>query len=75
LLKRHGSSQKIPPPSGRNAFESNGTSTAPILLSGIQVAVHTTHEQLSTPRANSFGLDAKSHELIVGHDTEGRAEK
>jgi hypothetical protein len=84
LAEHHGSSQKVPPPGGRNALESNRTSTAPILLTGIQVAVHTTHEQRSTPQANRFGsnirgqpYDAKPHELIgVGivndHDIEGR---
>src|SRR6266849_488704 len=85
LAERHDSSQKIPPPSGRNALESNGTSTALVLHTGIQVTVHTIHEQLSTPQANSFGSNIsgqsyeKSHELIVGvvvdHDIEGRAEK
>ena len=73
LSEHHGSSQKIPPLSGRNALESNRTSTAPILLTGIQVAVHPTHEQRSTPQTNRFGskisgqpYDAKPHEPIVG---------
>ncbi|KAF8490688.1 hypothetical protein F5888DRAFT_1807971 [Russula emetica] len=79
-------SQKVRPTSGRITLESNDTSevTAPFLLSGIQVAVHTTHEQYSTPQADRFGsnistqLHGKPHELIAGivndHDIEGRAE-
>ena len=84
LVEHHGSSQKISPPSGLNALESKRASTAPILLTGIQVAIHTTHEQRSTPQANSFGsnisgrpYDEKPHELFVGSvndDIEGRAE-
>jgi hypothetical protein len=73
LAERHGSSQKIPSPSGRNALEFNGTSAARILLTGIQVAVHTAHEQRSAPQAKRFGsniggrsYDAMPHELIVG---------
>ena len=85
--EHHGNSQKFPPPSGRNALESKRAPTASILLTGIQVAVHSTHEQRSTPQANSFGsningrtYDEKPHELFVGsinvddHDIEGRAE-
>ncbi|KAF8496141.1 hypothetical protein F5888DRAFT_412077 [Russula emetica] len=78
-------SQKILPTSGRNTLELNGTSTTPVLLTGIQVAVHTTHEQRFTPQANHFGSNiggqphGKPHELIVDtvndHDIEGRAEK
>jgi len=85
LIEHHGSSQNIPPRSGRIAFESNGTSTAPILLTGIQVAVHATHEQRSTPQANHFGSNisgqpsGKPHELIMNivndHYIEGEAEK
>jgi hypothetical protein len=66
-------------------LESNGTAIAPILLTGIQVAVHTTHEQCSAPQANHFGsniggqLHGKPDELIVGivndHDIESREEK
>ncbi|KAF8492443.1 hypothetical protein F5888DRAFT_1806871 [Russula emetica] len=77
-------SQKIPSTSGRFTFESNGTSTTPVLLAGIQVAVHTTHEQRSTPHANRFNSNisgkphGKPHELIVGivndHDIEGKVE-
>jgi hypothetical protein len=83
LVEHHGSSQNIPPTSGRIA--SNGTSTAPVLLTGIQVAVHTTHERLSTPQANHFGSNisgqphGKPHELVVDiandHDIEARTEK
>jgi hypothetical protein len=72
LVERHGSPQEIPSRSGRNAFESNGTSTAPIILTGIEVAVHTTHEQVHTPQANRFGSSTcgqpphgKPHGLIV----------
>jgi hypothetical protein len=85
LVEHHGSSPKIPPTSGRIALESNGTATAPVLLTGIQVAVHTTHEQYSVPQANHFGSNisgqshGKPHELIVGivddHDIESREEK
>ena len=86
LVERHGSSQKIPSRSGRNAFEYNGASTAPIILTGIHVDVHTTREQLPTPQANRFGSSTsgqpphgKPHELIVDivddHDMEGKVEK
>ena len=85
LVEHYGSSQNIPPTSGRNALEYNGTSTAPVLFTGIQVAVHTTHEQRSTPQANDFGSNisgqphGKPHELIMDivndQDIEGRAEK
>jgi hypothetical protein len=85
LVEHHGSSQKIPPTSGLIALESNGTSTAPVLLTGIQVAVHTTHEQRSTPQANHSGSNisgqphGKPHELIMDivndHDIKGRTEK
>jgi hypothetical protein len=86
LVERHGSSQKIPSTSGRNVFEYNGASIAPIILTGIQVDVHTTHEQLPTPQANCFGSSTggqpphgKPHKLIVDivndHDIEGMVEK
>jgi len=85
-LEYHGSSQ-IPSTSGqgRITLESKGTSTAPIFPTGIQVAVHTTHEQSFTPQANRSGSNVsgkphgKPHELIVGivddYDIEGMAEK
>jgi hypothetical protein len=79
------SSQKIPPTSGRIAFETNGTSTAPIFFTGIKVAVDTTQEQHFTPQANRSGSDisgmphGKPHELTVDlvgdHDIENGAEK
>ncbi|KAN0118718.1 hypothetical protein V8E52_004829 [Russula decolorans] len=78
-------SQNIPPTTGRTALESNGTSTAPVLFTGVQVAVHTTHEQRSTLQANPFGSNIseqphrKPHELIMDivndRDIEGKAEK
>jgi hypothetical protein len=84
VVERHGSSQEIP---SRSAFESNGTSTAPIILTGIHVGVHTTHEQLPTPQANRFGSSTggqppleKPHELLIlgvveDYDIEGKVEK
>ena len=81
----HDSSQKILPTSGRTAFETNGTSTAPIFFTGIKVAVDTTHEQYFTPQANHSGSDISGrphgmpHELtmdLVGdHDIEDGAER
>jgi hypothetical protein len=86
LTDYYASSQNILPTSGQNALKSNhGTSTAPILLTGIQVAVHTTHEQ-PTPQANCFCPSTtsgrphdKPQELIVDivndHDIDGKIEK
>ena len=86
LVEYHGSSPKIPPTSGRIALESNGASSAPIILTGIQVAVHTTREERPAPQAIHFGSNVsgqpqgKPHdsELIAGivndHDMKGRAE-
>ncbi len=86
-VQRDGSPQRITPTSGRITFENNGTSTAPIHLTGIQVAVHETREQDGTPQVNHFGskfsgqLHEKPHELamamdlVCGHDVEGGAEK
>jgi hypothetical protein len=86
VVERHGSPQEIPSRSGRNAFESNGTSTAPIILTDIKVAMHTTHERLPTPQTSRFGSSTggqppheKPHQLIVGvvedYDIEGKLEK
>ncbi len=85
LVQRHGSPQKITPTSGGTAFEKNGTSTAPFPLTGIQVAVHESHEQHWAPQANrlnsSFSgqLHEKPHELVIDlvrdHDMKGGAEK
>jgi hypothetical protein len=85
LVEHNDSSPKIPLISGRIALESNGAATAPVLLTGIQVAVHTTHEQRPAPQANHFGSNisaqphGKPHELIVGivddHDIVSREEK
>jgi hypothetical protein len=64
----------MPPTSGhggRTGLEPNGTSTAPVLLTDIQVAVHTVHEEYSTPRVIRFGSDVsgqsdeKPHELVM----------
>jgi len=68
----HVSSQKFLLTSGRTALETNGTPTAPIFLTGMQMAGHKAHEQPSTLQANHFGTDitgwphVKSHELNVG---------
>jgi len=54
---------KIRPPGDRTALEANSTSTAPIFLTGVQLAVHTTHEQHWTPEANWLGsnIDGQPH--------------
>jgi hypothetical protein len=83
LVEHHDSSQKIPP---TIFLESIGTST-PTPLTGIQVAVHTIHEQpeRSMPPANHYDSNingqphGKPHELFVDvvddHDIEGSVEK
>jgi len=83
LVQRDGSPQRITPTSGRTAFENNGTPTAPIPLTGIQVVVHSAQEG-GTPQVNHFGsnysgqLHEKSHEMVMDlvcdHDMEGDAE-
>ena len=88
LVQRHGSPQKITPTNGGIAFEKNGTSIAPFPLtgiSGIQVAVHESHEQHWAPQANrldsnfSGQLHEKPHELVIDlvcdHDMKGSVEK
>ncbi|KAN0118763.1 hypothetical protein V8E52_004874 [Russula decolorans] len=50
-------SQESLPTSGRTALETNGTHTAPIFLTSMQVAVHKAHEQPSVPQANRSGTD------------------
>ncbi len=84
LVQRDGSPQRITPTSGRTAFKNNVTPTTPIPLTGIQVVVHSAHED-GTPQANHFGsnfsgqLHEMSHELVMDlvcdHDMEGGAEK
>jgi hypothetical protein len=84
LVQRDGSPQRITPTSGRTAFENNGTPTAPMALTGIQVVVHPAGED-RTPQANHFGsnLGGQRHEmshepvmaLVCDHDMEGDAEK
>ncbi len=81
LVQPHDSSQKHLPTGGRPALEASGISTEPIFLTGVQMAMHTTHEQHSTPQTNRFGSDVsgqlhgKPHELIVNivndHDMGG----
>jgi hypothetical protein len=85
LAEHHDSSQNTSPTSVRFASELNSTSTTPVFLTGIQVAMHTSHEQHSTSQANRFGSDisgephGKPHELIMDifndHDMEGGAGK
>ena len=70
----HNSSQKsLPiPKSGRTALETNGTPTSPVILTGIQVAVHKAHEQPYKPQENYLATNiteqthVKPHELTVG---------
>ncbi len=71
LVQSHNSSQKIPPTGNRATSKSNGIFTAPIFLTSVEVAMHTTHEQYSTPQANRFGSNVsgqphgKPYEPIV----------
>jgi len=81
-VEHHGSIQISLPTGGGTALDTDGTHTAPIFLTGMQVIMHKTHEQPSTPQANRFGTDitmqphVKQHEPIVGiaRDIEGKAE-
>lgn len=65
-------------------MENSSSPTAPILFTGMQVAVDKAYEQLSTPQADHFGMDIteqpheKPRELTVGiardHDAESVSE-